>query len=290
MCIALAKPENTRVLDSVLEQCFKSNPDGAGFVYLDNDELVTQKGFFTFDSFMEAYQPHENKQALIHFRIKTHGALNEENCHPFTVNEDISFIHNGIIQAVPNHADKSDTIIFNETVLQPLVTKYGDSILADPVIQTLLKDYIGYSKLAFINKKTKEFSFINKQMGNVTDGIWFSNLSWQPYVAPVYKQQPYDKRNTPVPYKKPVKKTVLSVVKNLMKGGIAYVLGDLVSLTWAHQNKQNVLFPVGTVCEIETCYSDNTVDLYSFKEKTLILDVPLYQVALSMEQDLVYSM
>jgi glucosamine 6-phosphate synthetase-like amidotransferase/phosphosugar isomerase protein len=100
MCIAIYKPKNKIISETTLAECFRSNRDGAGFMYVDKKELKIQKGFFTFQEFYDAYKEHENKQCVVHFRIKTHGPVAEDNCHPFEVNQSLGFVHNGIISGL----------------------------------------------------------------------------------------------------------------------------------------------------------------------------------------------
>ena len=85
MCIAIYKPEGKIISKATLQECYDSNPDGAGFMYNQSKKLHIEKGFFSFDSFYDAYKKHENKQAVIHFRIKTHGKIDTANCHPFSM-------------------------------------------------------------------------------------------------------------------------------------------------------------------------------------------------------------
>jgi len=181
MCIALYKPEGKTISKETLQECFANNSDGAGFVYVKDGKLVMEKGFFTFDSFYDAYLPHMEHQALIHFRIKTHGAVDETNCHPFMITKNFAFIHNGTISG---HGEKnfSDTYMFNEEILKPLVNQYGIKALWQPFMQTLMEDYIGWSKLIFLDSKGN-YIIYNEAKGEWADGVWYSNTSYKPRVT-----------------------------------------------------------------------------------------------------------
>lgn len=185
MCIAIYKAKGLTAKKEVYAECFRANPDGAGFVVRERTgELKIEKGFFTFQNFWEAFQPHQSKQSIIHFRIKTHGNIDEENSHPFWVKEGhLAFAHNGIITNQDTATDhtKSDTWHFNKDVLQHLLTKYGEDAIEDPVLQGLITEYIGYSKLAFLREDGKAWIF-NKNLGTTDfNGIWFSNHSYKVY-------------------------------------------------------------------------------------------------------------
>jgi len=181
MCIIVAKPRGKAIKKEIYENCFANNPDGAGFIVRERSgELLMKKGFFKFQDFWEAFQEHQSKQAIIHFRIKTHGDLSEENCHPFWVKEnELAFAHNGVISiSSENNLKMSDTWHFNTKVLQHLHEKLGPNFIADPVIQELITSYISWSKLAFLNTEGNMLIF-NKSKGDEEDGVWYSNSSYK---------------------------------------------------------------------------------------------------------------
>ena len=177
MCIIVASPEGKVVSKETLEQCFRANSDGAGFMYTDGNDLKVEKGFFTFDEFYDSYAPHAAKKIILHFRIKTHGEKNKDNCHPFLVSDDLAFVHNGIIKIEEEHKDYSDTWHFNEKIIKPM---YRDNraFLKRLYNQELIKSYIGYSKLVFMDRKGRS-SIINADKGTWEDGVWYSNTSYK---------------------------------------------------------------------------------------------------------------
>lgn len=180
MCIAICKPEGVIIPTSHLEACFQNNPDGAGFAYAENDKLTIHKGLMTFDAFTKAFKEHKEKAAIIHFRITTHGDTDEYNTHPFEVGKNLAMIHNGVINAVDRKEDltKSDTYHFNTQILNPLYKRDSRFIFKNH-FKELIKHYIGYSKLVFINNKG-HFQIINEQAGTWDEGVWYSNTSYKP--------------------------------------------------------------------------------------------------------------
>lgn len=196
MCIAIMKPENISIPKDTLAQCFKANSDGAGFMYRNSrKQLQVRKGYFTFDEFWKAYEPLQKKQMAIHFRIKTHGPVDKDNCHPFLVDSKLGFIHNGIIKGYQD-GTKSDTWQFNEEILQPFVNKWGRLGLFDNPVKKLIEDYIGYSKLVFMDNEGN-YQIFNENKGIWEEGVWYSNSSFRkpaplPAVAvPSYPQSHY---------------------------------------------------------------------------------------------------
>ena len=177
MCIAIMKSENKKINKATLKRCYDANPDGAGFMYAENKELTVQKGYFTFKDFYKEYKPHENKQVLLHFRIKTHGPIDKDNCHPFLVNTGLGFIHNGIISGYGDNKE-SDTIQFNNSILKKIVAKHGNNSLFDDPMVELIENVIGYSKLVFLDRHGN-YKIMNESKGSWNDGVWYSNSSWK---------------------------------------------------------------------------------------------------------------
>jgi predicted glutamine amidotransferase len=118
-----------------LQNAWDENNDGGGFMYAENKKLFVEKGFVDFESFYEAYSKVDiNISRVIHFRKVSSGKENAENCHPFYVNDGLAFCHNGTIFGIKdylNDAEKdfSDTYLFNEKILKPLVKNNCNIIL-----------------------------------------------------------------------------------------------------------------------------------------------------------------
>jgi len=192
MCIAIYKSADKEISKETLQECWDHNPDGAGYMYNVNGHLKVKKGYFKFEDFWKSYTNScQGKKAVLHFRIKTHGEINKENCHPFNINDNLAFVHNGIIGAVETKSDKtkSDTWHFNDHILKPLINKYSDILEADS-FQLMIGDFVGSSKLVFLDNQDNVKIF-NEDKGTWDDGVWYSNTSYKPrqtYVAPKNKQ------------------------------------------------------------------------------------------------------
>ncbi len=147
-------------------------------MYVESGKLIVNKGLMTFDAFLDAYKPHETKKAVLHFRIRTHGNVNEDNCHPFVIDPNLAFVHNGTISnQTCDIKEMSDTWHFNRDILQPLRER-DRSFFQNKVYLTLLKNYIGFSKLIFMNSKA-QVTIVNEAAGDWNSGCWFSNSSWK---------------------------------------------------------------------------------------------------------------
>ena len=261
MCIAIYKPEGKVLSQATLKECYDSNPDGAGFMYAEDKKLHIQKGFFSYDSFYKAYKHHENKQAVLHFRIKTHGKIDTTNCHPFAVNNSLAFVHNGVISGFGD-VNHSDTIGFNHGVLQPLVNKWGNlALFQDPIID-LIEGRIGYSKLIFLDRHGNH-KIMNEGKGVWDDDVWYSNTSYKPYVAPVTTSWSSKSwlENT---YKYPTVSKPITPIKR--KYGV--MIGDMVELLEeVKDDATNKVYETGELFEIVAVNKDFTCDLMYENEK-----------------------
>lgn len=181
MCIIIYKPADKKIEKSVLEGCFEVHGDGAGFMFNDPEtqQLNVLKGFFTFKDFWNAYQSFEDFQCVIHFRWATHGVKDIANCHPFYVNENLAFAHNGVIHDVKEW-DKnfSDTWHFNQAILKNLIRE-APEIWKSKQLRFLVERFIGGgNKLVFLNNRG-EYRIYNEQAGVWDDGCWYSNETYQ---------------------------------------------------------------------------------------------------------------
>lgn len=175
MCIIAAIPTGKEVSKETLERCWKNNPQGGGFAYIENQKIQIVKELKSFKRFYQKYEEakfsNPESSFIVHFRISTHGKVNEANCHPFYVNDKLAFAHNGIISNAPESKNFSDTVMFNESILKAL----PDGFIHQNHFKELIKAYIGYgSKLAFLDINNN-IHLINEKAGVWDDGIWWSN-------------------------------------------------------------------------------------------------------------------
>ncbi len=181
MCIAINSPKGTEPTKSALKESFINNPHGGGFAYAKKNKIIVKKGFETFKDFYAEYK-NANIQGLnklIHFRIKTSGKINYDNCHPFYVTANLVMIHNGIIPNFGND-EVSDTREFISMVLKLIILKHGINILNNPTFINTIEDIIGGSKLVFLDNLGNTY-YVNKDLGHDNNKIWYSNDSYMNY-------------------------------------------------------------------------------------------------------------
>lgn len=183
MCIAILNTPNVTFPKSLIENCWDNNSDGAGLIYTNAGTLYTFKELRNVDTFYNHYidvrRRFPKSKIVLHFRIGTSGGINLDNCHPFNVSKELAFVHNGIITEL-NGIDpkKSDTNLFNERILQKLPVSFE----RNEAIMQLIEDYIGSSKLIFLNAKN-EAVIVNEKYGQEDSkypNCWFSNSTYKP--------------------------------------------------------------------------------------------------------------
>ena len=178
MCLLIGTNENKKVKKEYLENGWNSNSDGGGYSFLRNNVLVTKK-FRNKTKFLKQYEIDfdNNKESkfIVHFRLATDGTnKGVTNVHPFSVNENLVFAHNGIISNVGEDKILSDTQLFNNKILKNMQSDF----LSYKGNKKLIADFIGHSKLVFLNTKN-QMTIINEHLGHWKNGVWFSNDSYR---------------------------------------------------------------------------------------------------------------
>lgn len=206
MCIAILNPPRVTLKKETLLTCWKNNPDGAGLIFTDTKTrtLYTLKELNSPEAFCNAYARYRKEQPdsyfVIHFRIATAGKVNKANCHPFVVNQNLAFVHNGIISQARTTANHSDTYHFNLDTLQKLPANFAEN----SAILDLIESAIGHSKLVFLSSDNKPL-ILNEYMGHYGENnVWYSNRSYleklpppslSPYVKTYHSTTPQNVKN-----------------------------------------------------------------------------------------------
>ena len=179
MCVVIAKPRGSALDTQTLHRCWIANNQGAGVSWSEKGKLFIEKGFMDWDTFKDFWDARDWTEiaCIVHFRIATHGGVNEENTHPFWVFPgQLAFAHNGMMDFTKEFSHISDTQVFNRYILKQLPRNF----LSNSGIRLMMEDYIGQSnKLVFLNRDG-ELSIINEDYGSWEEnGCWFSNSHWK---------------------------------------------------------------------------------------------------------------
>lgn len=171
MCIAILNNTETLSKDT-LNNSWNNNPEGAGLLWAVNGKVQTFKTYNR-KELIKCYYSLRKEIAtpiVLHFRIATSGHEKYTNLHPFKVNEQLAFVHNGILTGLGNK-QHSDTYQFNEK-LQTLPANFIECA----TMRELIGKYIGTSKLIFLTGDNTPH-IVNEHLGTWDGSNWFSNDS-----------------------------------------------------------------------------------------------------------------
>lgn len=195
MCICILKTKSGKIAADRLRQAYTANPDGCGLLKSSKlSKLYIYKGNFSFERFFGIFSlmnnigylaGNINNNIIMHFRTASSAGFGEKYCHPFFVNDDLAFVHNGNLfhfssafKDTDKKDEKTDTIRFNEQILQKLPSNF----LAIKAIRERLENYCKdqNSKMIFMDSDGKA-TIINEESGEWKDGCWYSNRGMDNY-------------------------------------------------------------------------------------------------------------
>lgn len=186
MCILIHHPKDACFSSEQLKDFYYKNSDGFGAIVNHGDErgVVVYKAVGTLKEIEDLYYDKVAcYEAIIHFRMKTHGDIDMENCHPYEVIKDEMWLaHNGILSYGNKENPKmSDTWHYIKDFIKPMLEQTPDA-LANPYIRGYIGSHIGSSnKFGLMDSKGNVF-IVNKHAGVTYDGIWYSNTyAWTPW-------------------------------------------------------------------------------------------------------------
>ena len=183
MCLMIQHSKDTVLSQELIHDIYRKNSDGFGVMWGDGDKVHVLKLLGTAEEITNLYNKHVlGKDCVIHFRMMTHGDIDYDNCHPYMITENMWMAHNGIL-STGNDADvsKSDTWHYIRDFLRPLIAKYGEDILFDPIMQQYIEEHIGSGNKFGIVHKDGRVAILNRKSGIEHMNAWFSNTyAWSP--------------------------------------------------------------------------------------------------------------
>lgn len=188
MCIIAYKPAGAKFpTKNQFKTMFNNNPDGAGFMYADNNAVHIVKGLMNYQEFTQELSKVKhlvNNPFVFHFRIATHGGVNKGMTQPFPLTDktkklralridcDTGIAHNGIISLCNDARDISDTALF--------IKRYMTRICAtknpfDDINLNIIESCIG-SKMAILEASGR--CHIIGRGWKTSGDLYFSNDSY----------------------------------------------------------------------------------------------------------------
>ena len=165
----------------LIDDIFSSNPDGLGVMYINKHGLAIRKVLpASADAARQFIQtlPTDDRQMALHWRWKTHGDINLDNCHPYDIQPGISaMMHNGVLKT-GNAKDKSKSDTWH--FVNDFLKNSAPDTLHDPAFLYFLGSYIGDNRFAIMSEDGR-LSVVNKGQGVSHKDVWFSNTyAWSP--------------------------------------------------------------------------------------------------------------
>lgn len=161
------------------------NSDGLGIMWRENGRVKSVKCMGTDKEKFKLFQTHRNKASYaMHARYKTHGLVNEANCHPYKLLDiddgdaiDLYVMHNGTLDAPEIDKDMSDTWHYMEYILKPIVKADVGLIWDSSHIQSMITKAIGASRLLFMRSDDVQYPVLifNSASGKDEHNCWLSN-------------------------------------------------------------------------------------------------------------------
>lgn len=186
MCLIVFKRNDRSVFTNrQFKNMIARNNDGLGIMYIEDGRVKHFKTVGSDKEKFKLFQQCRNKVTYaMHSRYKTHGLINEKNCHPYELLSidkgdpiDLYVMHNGVLDAPDIDKDMSDTWHYMEYILKPIIKADIDLLWESPHIQRMITKAIGGSKLLFMRSDPVKFPILilNSTLGTEKDGCWLSN-------------------------------------------------------------------------------------------------------------------
>jgi hypothetical protein len=173
MCLIIHQPRGHTVPRARFFDIADRNADGFGFMFANRGELVTWR---TVDGPEVAYAEYlrrvAGREAVLHWRMTTHGATNEENAHPFCLGASgVALVHNGMLDIGTPHRGMSDTWHL-ANLLTPVALA---GRIMDPDMVEMLRGLIGSGNKVALMDHTGAVVIAGRDRGVEHKGVWYSN-------------------------------------------------------------------------------------------------------------------
>lgn len=125
MCLIIHKPAGASIPDFAIQSALQYNPDGFGYM-ADNGDTGKTSELLTVAAVREIITRYDDAELALHFRMATDGKVTDKLAHPFELVDGSRLMHNGILSAfrTSSKSDKSDTSIFCESILNPMLAEH----------------------------------------------------------------------------------------------------------------------------------------------------------------------
>lgn len=167
---------------NLIDEIYAQNSDGLGFMYNSTRGVRVYKCLPKNAAEARAAVamfPQDDRELAVHWRWRTHGAIDKDNCHPYPVDGGGYLIHNGVLEE-GNKADptRSDTYHYIKKYLSGGLMEH---VAHEPAFLKLITDHIGYGNKFVLMTSDGRMSIAGKHRGIELGGMWWSNTyAWDP--------------------------------------------------------------------------------------------------------------
>jgi len=193
MCVICVSHKGIRQPnEEEITNMWKTNPHGAGYMFIKNGKVEIHKGFMELRDFIRSVKSEEftdDDVVVYHFRISTQAGITPEMTHPFPLSEDlkdmnlldctcsVGIAHNGVIRLTSTNDQKySDTALFITEYLPMLIRDTED--ITDKRVKKTIRALIN-SKMVLINGDG-DVTIIGDFWADGKSGLMYSNKSFLP--------------------------------------------------------------------------------------------------------------
>ncbi len=153
MCLIVQAGDSSVIPEDLVKSAKTKNPHGWGIIFHDEGKVHMRKGIKMDDVDKYLKKVRQGSKVFVHFRLATHGTVSIENAHPFKLTDEVYFMHNGVMHKFDDPKKiESDSKIFADTILKPLVIRCGPRVILEPFFQQIVKEFGGGgNRFAFMN-------------------------------------------------------------------------------------------------------------------------------------------
>lgn len=159
MCLIIDKPKGLTLPLTVLEDMVSYNQDGFGLMWYSKCVKVYKTAVSCpMDLFLRLKEL-ENHRVLIHLRMRTHGAINNENTHPYPTQNGGWLMHNGVLHNSGGLSKQgmSDTYHYIKDYINPCI-----EVVNNPAFVRLVENDIGASNKFVHMDKAGQVTYFNE--------------------------------------------------------------------------------------------------------------------------------
>lgn len=193
MCLIIDRQPGILFPEDKLEAAAINNGDGFGAALIDRGKVEIIKVYNGKnndpDEVLRFFGDNKDVRILCHLRMKTHGTISQDNCHPFAIlGDDLArggnqffLMHNGVLSAFAGDDNtKVDSDNFGQWIVRPMIERalYDltyEEVLDDPLLNRVVSHICGTSSVITLFDERGNVKHFNMQRGMKGEGWCVSN-------------------------------------------------------------------------------------------------------------------